>query len=145
MYEDRLNARASRWISVTFLQGGAADEAIGMIDRDGPAAAIAHLRLRDHGDETVDAALTNGYVYDNIPAGSSDRTIEDDGSPYALTYSAQYRYVSLLRRYAAPPESEVLTPGTTSTRHAQSHQGTADVWSVSRGRSSTSGSHTVAL
>jgi hypothetical protein len=98
MSNEQLNAPASRWISVTFLQGEDADEVLTMIYRSGAGAAIAHLQSLDYGDETTDAALTNGYVYDRIPAGSTDQTVEDARSPYALTYSAR-----LHTRKVAPP------------------------------------------
>jgi hypothetical protein len=145
MYDERLNAPTSRWISVAFLQGKAADKALRMIARGGPEGAIAQLRTRDHGDETTDAALTNGYVYDNIPAGSTDRTIEDISGSYALTYSVQYRYVSLLRLYPAQSDPDLLAPQTTVTRQASAPRGTEDVWNAARLRSSTSVGHPVAL
>jgi hypothetical protein len=145
MYDERRNEPTSRWISVTFLQGEAADEALDMILRGGAATAIAQLRSHDHGDATTDAALTNGYVYDNIPAGSTDRAIEDLGSPYALTYSAQYRYVSLLRRHPSQSDSDFLAPETTVARHASPPRGTADVWGAARLRSPSSAGHRVAL
>lgn len=90
---------ASRWISVVFLQGEEGDAVLEMIDHAGPGAAIEYLQQWDFGDETTEAALENGYVYDAIPAGSTDRTIHDDRGRYALTYSAQFGYVSLLRSY----------------------------------------------
>ncbi|WP_137843355.1 hypothetical protein [Microbacterium sp. 2FI] len=97
----------TRWLSVTFLQGDEADQVLDMIDRDGPLAAIEHLRQRDFGDETTDAALVNGYVYEAVPIGANDRVIEDDGSGYSLTYSAPHGYVSLLRRYLTQPEVQL--------------------------------------
>lgn len=145
MYDERLNAPTSRWISVAFLQGRAADKALRMIARGGPEAAIAQLRTHDHGDATTDAALTNGYVYDSIPAGSTGRTIEDVSSPYALTYSARYRYVSLLRRYPVQFDPDLLAPETTVTRHASAPRDTEDVWNAARLRSSTSVGRPVAL
>jgi len=93
------HAPTSRWISVAFLQGEEADAVLEMIDRAGPVAAIEYLQQWDFGDETTEAALENGYVYDAIPAGSTDRTTHDDRGRYALTYSAQFGYVSLLRSY----------------------------------------------
>jgi hypothetical protein len=74
-----------------------------MIDRAGPVAAIEHLQQRDSGDETTDAALENGYVYDAIPAGSTDRTIHDDSGRYAPTYTPQF--VMCHCRGAANPTS----------------------------------------
>lgn len=146
MFTEQLNAPASRWISVTFLQGEDADEVLGMIYRGGAGAAIAHLQSLDNGDETTDAALANGYVYDRIPSGSTDQTVEDARSPYALTYSSQFRYVSLLRRYPTEPESELAsTPGRSLPQHAQPGHGGADFWTTTRGRSANSARPTVAL
>lgn len=106
MIDERKDAWTSRWISVVFLQDEDASELLAMIDRDGEAAAVEYLQQWDFGDETTDAALVNGYVYDRIPVGSTGRTIEDPDSPYALTYSEQYGYVSLLRRYKASLDAE---------------------------------------
>jgi hypothetical protein len=146
MFNEQLNAPASRWISVTFLQGEDADEVLRMIYRSGAGAAIAHLQSLDYGDETTDAALTNGYVYDRIPAGSTDQTVEDARSPYALTYSAQFRYVSLLRRYATESGSELAsTPGRSLPQHAQPRHGAADPWTTTQGKSANSARPTVAL
>jgi hypothetical protein len=103
---EQSKVREYRWISVVFLQGTQADAVIGLIDRTGASAAIDYLQPRDLGDATTNTALENGYVYDRIPAGRTDHIIEHDGSPYALTYSRTYRYVSLLRWH--PLESEVV-------------------------------------
>ena len=111
MIPERRGAAPSRWISVVFLQDEDAGELLAMIDREGEAAAIEYLRQWDVGDDTTDAALVNGYVYDRIPEGSADRTVEDPDSPYALTYSELYGYVSLLRRYEASVDAEPVAPG----------------------------------
>lgn len=95
----------SRWISVVFLQGAEADDVLALIDRDGPLSAMAHLELWDYGDETTDAALVNGYVYEAVPVGTSDRVIMDDESGYTLTYSMASGRVALLRRYRTAPEA----------------------------------------
>ena len=99
---------STRWISVIFLQGEEAEDLLSLIDHEGPISAIYQLREFDHGDETLEAALVNGYVYDAVPAGSTDHTIEPYGSPYALTYSDTFGYVSLLRRYEPVPSSEAI-------------------------------------
>lgn len=98
--------RARRWISVVFLQGEEADEALGLIDRDGTDAAIEHLAGYDFGDETVDAALENGYVYDTLPIGATDRVATRD--VYTLTYNQSFGYVGLLREYDALPDPALL-------------------------------------
>ncbi|WP_203579168.1 hypothetical protein [Microbacterium hibisci] len=88
-----------RWMSIVFLQGEEADTALDMIDRNGPEAAIHHLSQWDYGDQTRDAALVNGYVYDEIPQSPTDRVIRGDGSGYALTYNRHFGYVALLRHF----------------------------------------------
>lgn len=146
MRNDRVKAPASRWISVIFLQGEEADEVFDLINHSGPAAAIEYLRQWDFGDETVGAALMNGYVYDRIPAGSTDRTIMDEDSPYALTYSAPFGYVSLLRRYIAGPELELVTvPSASTAQHAKARHDLADTWASTRAGSATKTGHAVAL
>lgn len=89
-----------RWMSVIFLQGEEADTVLDMIDNEGAEAAIHHLSRWDYGDETRDAALVNGYVYDEIPESPTDRVFRGDGTPYALTYNHQFGYVSLIRRFS---------------------------------------------
>mgnify|MGYP005983802667 CR=1 FL=1 len=88
-----------RWIGVVFLQGEEADEVLDLIDRDGLTAALDHLKNFDYGEETTDAALVNGYVYDTPPAGTTDTVVED--GDYTLTYSRALGHVSLLRTYTA--------------------------------------------
>src|SRR5699024_4382475 len=88
-----------RWLSVVFLQGAEADEVLDLIDRDGPDAAIEHLRNWDYGEETTDAALENGYVYDEPPTGQLDRMATD--GDYTLTYNPFMGHVGLLRAHPA--------------------------------------------
>ncbi|WP_447943006.1 hypothetical protein [Microbacterium aurum] len=88
-----------RWMSIVFMQGEEADDVLDMIDKDGPETAIQHLSRWDFGDETRDAALVNGYVYEEIAQSPADRVIRDVSSEYALTYNRQFGYVSLLRRF----------------------------------------------
>ncbi|MDI6945061.1 MULTISPECIES: hypothetical protein [Microbacterium] len=91
-------------MSVVFLQGQEADEVLDLIDRHGPETAARHLAQWDCGEETRDAALVNGYVYDEIPQAATDRVLRDDASPYALTYNHHFGYVSLLRRFVPVAE-----------------------------------------
>ncbi len=65
--EVSVEVSARRWVSVVFLQGSEADEVLDLIDRDGTDAGIEHLQGFDYGEETTDAALENGYVYDEPP------------------------------------------------------------------------------
>ncbi|BDZ65284.1 hypothetical protein [Agromyces mangrovi Wang et al. 2018] len=88
-----------RWMSVVFMQGEEADGVLDMIDKNGPEAAIRHLSQWDYGDETRDAALVNGYVYEEIPKSPTDRVVRNDSAGYALTYNQHFGYVSLLRHF----------------------------------------------
>ncbi|GAA4374935.1 hypothetical protein [Agromyces bauzanensis] len=120
---------STRWISVVFLQGGEAEELLALIDREGPISAIYCLQAYDHGDATTEAALANGYVYDAVPAGSTDHTIEPFGSPYALTYSNTFGYVSLLRRYDGRLEPELVPAAPNApTPFERSSRAVADRW-----------------
>ncbi|MGV1005505.1 MAG: hypothetical protein ACOYEV_12240 [Candidatus Nanopelagicales bacterium] len=95
---------SSRWVNVVFLQGQDADAVLAIIDRDGTDAAIAHLSGYDFGEETTQAALVNGYVYDQIPTGALDQIATS--TDYTLTYNRDLRHVSLLRAHTfAEPES----------------------------------------
>ncbi|MGQ2913635.1 hypothetical protein [Microbacterium kunmingense] len=88
-----------RWMSVVFMQGADAGAVLDLIERNGPEATIQHLSQWDFGDETRDAAMVNGYVYDEIPQSPTDRVIRDGASGYALTYNQHFEYVSLLRHF----------------------------------------------
>lgn len=97
-----------RWISVVFLDGEEADQVLDLIQRDGTTAGIEHLRQWDYGEETTQAALENGYVYDTPPVGNLDRsTVEGD---YALTYNPFLSHVSLLRVHDAPADPALTEP-----------------------------------
>lgn len=96
---------SSRWINVVFLQGPDTDKVLAIMDHDGTDAAIAHLSGYDFGEETTQAALVNGYVYDQIPMGALDQIAS--GEEYTLTYNRDLGHVSLLRAYAiAEPGAE---------------------------------------
>ena len=92
---------APRWISVVFLEGSEADEVLDLIRREGADAAIEHLAGFDFGEETTQAALENGYVYDAPPTGKLDRTATSE--VYSLTYNPFMGHVSLLREYDVEP------------------------------------------
>lgn len=121
-----------RWLSVVFLQGSEADEVLDLIDRDGADAAIEHLRNWDYGDETTDAALENGYVYDEPPTGQLDRVAID--GDYTLTYNPFIGHVNLLRAFpAALPDSTIEETDVVLAREAISGVGPLDsntAWSA---------------
>lgn len=108
-----------RWISVVFLQGSEAGEVLDLIDRAGTDAAIEHLAGFDYGEDTVQAAMENGYVYDAPPSGATDRLAVRD--VYTLTYNHALGHVGLLREWDALPDPALLgidTPTPTATRSA---------------------------
>jgi len=107
---------ARRWVSVVFLQGEDADEVLDLIDRDGTDAAIEHLKRFDYGDETTSAAMENGYVYDEPPAGPLDRVVAD--GDYTLTSNAAMGHVSLLRAHPAPLDPPLVGSGAKPSREA---------------------------
>lgn len=145
MTNGRVNASQIRWISVVFLQDEDACELLAMIDCDGESAAIEYLRQWDDGDETTDAALVNGYVYDRIPEGSADRTIKDPDSPYALTYSELYGYVSLLRRYEGAPDPALIQTDASVETSAPFRDTVAHQWDVDPAMSAHRSRHSIAL
>lgn len=95
-----------RWVSVVFLQGEDADKVLGHISRDGTDAAIEHLAGFDQGEETIRAALENGYVYDTPPTTALDQTATRDA--YTLTYNPVHSHVSLFREYLNQPGPALL-------------------------------------
>lgn len=118
--EDRLNAAMSaagriawhaepsqhqvavrRWISVCFLQGEEAGEVLQMIDDAGVDAALGHLKNWDYGDETTQAALENGYVYDLPPTGPLEQEVRSGN--YDMTFSHSFGHVGLYRLHEISP------------------------------------------
>lgn len=103
---DELTPARKRWISVVFLDGAEGDKVLDLIHASGTDAAIEHLAGYDYGDDTVQDALANGYVYDAPPRGALDKMATKD--VYTLTYSPFLGHVSLLREYDAAPDPALL-------------------------------------
>ncbi|MBO1901839.1 hypothetical protein J4H92_07720 [Leucobacter weissii] len=133
----------ARWVGIVFLQGQDADEVLAIIDRDGTDAAIEHLTGFDMGEETTQAALVNGYVYDEPPTGPLDRVIEQGG--YVLTYNHDHGHVSLLRTHpetrdldTPPAKAKTAAPSrarrTVPTAEEEDYFAVSQVSSPSRGR-----------
>lgn len=110
---DLAEQASRRWVSIVFLQGDDADQVLDIIDRDGTDAAIEHLAGYDFGEESTQAALENGYVYDQPPTGALDRTATKDD--YTLTYSPFLGHVSLLRTHDTTPDP-TITPDAAPAR-----------------------------
>lgn len=93
-------AAPSRWVNVVFFQGDEADRPLRIPGELGHVDAVDYLAQWDYGDETTQAALENGYVYDEPGEGTNDQVaISGD---YALVVNLHIGYVSLLRRYTEP-------------------------------------------
>ena len=90
----------SRWVSVVFLQGDEADRPLRILGELGHVDAVDYLAQWDYGDETTQAALENGYVYDEPGSGAKDRVMLS--GDYALVVNPHIGYVSLLRHYTEP-------------------------------------------
>ena len=105
-HEEPVTSR--RWVSVVFLQGEQADQVLDLIQREGTTAGIEHLKQWDYGQETTDAALANGHVYDTPPVGSFDRTVTE--GEYTLSYEPALGHVSLYRAYDVPPDPDLTDP-----------------------------------
>ncbi|UOR02361.1 hypothetical protein MUN77_03320 [Leucobacter allii] len=95
-----------RYVNIMFLQGEDADRIIEIINRHGPDTAFAELAGHDHGDETVDAALENGYVYDQPPTGQLDQVATRD--VYTMVYNPFMGHVGLYREHDALPDPVLL-------------------------------------
>jgi len=93
-------AAPSRWVNVVFLQGEEADRPLRILGELGHVDAVDYLAQWDYGDETTQAALENGYVYDEPGEGTNDRVALS--GDYALVINPHVGYVSLLRRYTEP-------------------------------------------
>ncbi len=93
----------SRWINVVFLQGDEADRPLRILGELGHVDAVDYLAQWDYGEETTQAALENGYVYDEPGEGTNDRVMLS--GDYALIVNPHVGYVSLLRRHPEPDAS----------------------------------------
>lgn len=94
-----------RWVSVCFLLGEEADEVLQMIDDEGVDAALGHLKNWDYGDETTQAALENGYVYDLPPTGPLEQEVRS--GDYDMTFSHSFGHVGLYRLHEVSPEDAI--------------------------------------
>ena len=91
-----------QWVTVVFLQGDEAEQVLDLIDRGDLDDALSQLCGYDYGDETANAALANGHVYDEPPTNVNSQRV-DDGD-YALIYSHALGHAGLYRAYTPPPD-----------------------------------------
>ncbi|MFC7620677.1 hypothetical protein [Microlunatus sp. GCM10028923] len=88
--------RTARWISIVFLQGPEVEEALELLNKQGPNALVVCLAKQDFGEETTRSAVRCGHVYERLP--SSDGYHLHHQEPYALIYNPDLRHVGLLRQ-----------------------------------------------
>lgn len=70
----------SRWINVVFLQGDEADRQLRILGELGHVDAVDYLAQWDYGEATTQAALENGYDYDEPGEGTNDRVMMSEGA-----------------------------------------------------------------
>lgn len=64
-------------------------------------SALAYLKNLDYGDETTQAALENGYVYDLPPSGPLEQEIRSHN--YDMTFSHSFGHVGFYRLHEINP------------------------------------------
>lgn len=101
------------WVNIVFLQGDEAYTLIDGIPATGTDPVIEYLAGHDAGDETIGAALENGYIYDQPPVSAYDLTATRD--VYTLVYNPFHGYIGLYRQEDALP-GQVL-PGLNDPQH----------------------------
>ncbi|GAA1318218.1 hypothetical protein ACFSWE_07690 [Leucobacter albus] len=117
--QDAERPASPRWVNIVFLEGQDADRMLALLERAGTDAVITELSGYDFGDESTQAALVNGYIYDEVPTGALDRvTTHGD---YTLTYNHDLGHVSLHRALphtaTAPAQApEQSTPARSQAR-----------------------------
>lgn len=106
-----------RWVNIVFLEGEEADRLLKLLDRDGSDAVITELAGYDFGEETTQAALFNGYMYDEVPIGALDRVVTRD--EYTLTYNYDLGHVSLHRAHPPAASEPEIVPHPPTPRAAR--------------------------
>ena len=84
---------APKYVCLVFFQGSDADEVLDLIDQEGVEQTVTHLAGWDYGQESVDAAIANGGLYDELPWHALDRVVEHDG--YHMVYNPDLGHVGL--------------------------------------------------
>lgn len=91
----------TEYVSIVFQDGTDADEALALLEREGPDAAVAHLAQWDFGEESELTAHAYGHVYRDPPAGRDDRTYVQ--GEYVLSWNQSLWHVGLARRVRSVP------------------------------------------
>lgn len=137
--------RVHRWVSVVHLQGPDAEPVLDMLDRSGTPATIRHLAGWDRGDETTEAALIDGYVYEGIPTCHTDHVAEDPTSGYTLVHNRALGYVSLLRNFPTTVDDGDLEHSSIDVPVPASRTPAAPAWTPRHGHAPRTALRSVAL
>ncbi|MFD2796375.1 hypothetical protein ACFS27_22635 [Promicromonospora vindobonensis] len=89
----------ARYFEIVFMQDSEGYDLCDMITAHGVDVAIEHLAQWDYGDETVNAAISNGDVQEDVVTFHGDRTAVS--GPYTLVYNLSLGHASLLKEFAA--------------------------------------------
>lgn len=92
-----------QWVTVVFLQGDEAQPVLDLVDRGELSEALEQMRGYDYGEETTNAALANGHVYDDPPTDQTARRV-DEGE-YTLIYSHALGHAGFYRQHTPPTDT----------------------------------------
>ena len=90
---------ASKYVGIVFAQGDDAAEMFDLLDAYGWDALIDRLADWDFGQETEDAAVVNGGIYDGLPKYRGEQRVTR--GEYTAVADWPYNYVALYRELPA--------------------------------------------
>lgn len=90
---------APKYVMIVFMQGEDADEMFDLLDADGWDALIDRLSDWDYGQETEDAAVVNGDIYDGLPQYRGEQRVVS--GEYTAVVDWPYNYIALYRELPA--------------------------------------------
>ena len=90
---------AVKYVEIMFAQGDDASELFDLLDSHGWEALIDRLTDWDYGQETEDAAVVNGGIYDGLPKYRGEQRVSR--GEYTVIADWPYNYVALYRELPA--------------------------------------------
>ena len=90
---------AAKYVEIMFAQGDDASELFDLLDSHGWDALIDRLIDWDYGQETEDAAVVNGDIYDGLPKYRGEQRVSS--GEYTAVVDWPYNYVALYRELPA--------------------------------------------
>ena len=90
---------AAKYVEVMFAQGDDASELFDLLDAYGWDALIDRLTDWDYGQETEDAAVVNGDIYDGLPKYRGEQRVVS--GEYTVIADWPYNYIALYRELPA--------------------------------------------